>query len=1128
MSNHHSNDLPVGFDAGGYIIDSVLAHGGFSTTYIATREDDGSKVVLKECFPEHCATRKPHSIVVEAKPGSPESGIRSLTDARKNFIAEANLISSLRHPAVVPILEAFTMANTHTVYYVMPYIGANDLESYVSAGIKANKAQIAYLLAALLDGLNYIHQEKKLHRDVKPANIIISPIGQPVFIDFGSSREIEKPVMTCMLTKDFAPVEQMRHEKEGPWTDIYSLAASMIIMITGENLPSGIDRTGKSNPFVPLVERPDLLEQYGDVLLSSLDKAFAVEPEDRYLNTSDWIADLRQLDEFQLLNPVPLVYNQVVDSAGDQILLSEGTIQKRSMIPLNRPRKFPLKTLALIMLVLLLISGLATAAYLWIQQEEPLTPTEELVIDDTVEEPTELPQAVVYDYRLLTRPGAVLYEDANGSQVVKDSKVLIYSGYYPITENENFYQVALNANGDPIGWLKKDFAYEWKNNLVLRFTPIGTGANKRNRLVFFNESASAISFIKTLGEFSEKYRRFLQGDDVDEDTKRSMSSAGIMALEYKYGGDKRQFYLMPILDTLTNPDDHSLIRVSDGAQGLDYNVVKLAALKAPNPESKIEPKAPLEVQPQELVIDITFVIDASKSMGPFIESTKENLIAMIQSMEEPSDSKVKVRYRFGLCAYRDWCTSRDNVQSTDYFVGNQTDEAGGYVMKNFTNQKFVTANQMIDILKNDSVETGLVASEYDSLDYHEDVHAGLYEAIYHMPWCDEDDVKNARFIFLIGDAPGREPEVQESKLLGNANKPNRAIGNWYNVNQTSLVWAMSDRNIRLCSFFFGLDYQNLSKGEQLAFKSKSGNWDEYQAKGKTFFKDLSTVKGRSYDAYTSTIALKEGELVDVAKNRFFAEWISAITDKCKGLYSNAALEETAAQARSAARNPASRDVVAGSGIDAESQRLAKLSREMIDDLFSAAYVEWLSNTESPDEQLTSIDNTQSAGDTAAVQLSDATFWVAAENNASDAAIRPGILMTRADLEKLYNSLAECLAVFDGSSQNDTTQEAGVNNLLTLIGTTSLTGEVKDAEQASNNQTIKQMLELTAQLPYRSELLNGVNPDTPSAMEMVMLRLSTVVPYLEKILTNQNDEDWFDRGNNDASDDLICIPLDYLP
>lgn len=1152
MTQHYPSDLPKGMNVGGYIIDAVLGHGGFATTYLASRQEDGAQVVLKESLPENCAERKSGSIVVEAKTQAPSDGKGSLAWATANFIEEAKKLSNLKHSAVVPILEAFTMQNTGTAYYVMPYVGPYDLDAYIKGGVKVSKAQVGYLLSALLDGLSYVHSRNLLHRDLKPANILISSTGQPVLIDFGSARETTRSSKTCMVTKDFAPIEQVRGDKEGAWTDIYSFAASIITLITGDVLPASVSRIGKSDPHQPLMSRPALLEQYGEPLLRSLDIAFSVEPENRYSSVEEWVAELRSIPEFQHVTLVPLSFAAAVSNPTPEPEVSKGPIQglrpddlaaRANSDSLNSPlpQKRTGKKWLFVVLLLLLLSGLATAAYYFVINKPELpAATVALEID---ERPTPIP-STVFTYRLLTRSDAVLYADEHGENVVPGRQLLIFSTYYPIAQKGDFYQVAEKFGGSPIGWIHQDSVYQWKNNLVLRFTPIGAGLNKRNRLVFFKDAPSVKSYLSKISNFTQRFNSYLQGSDVDASAQQNLADWGVLALEHKYGGDKRQFYLMPILETLTNPSGELEQVVVEGA-GAGYNVVKLAALKSPTPDKQVE----VETEPQpeepeikspnvkELVIDIVFVIDTSKSMGPFIESTKANLISMIESMKAPSSKYINVTYRFGLCAYRDWCGPADQAMSTDQFVGKTSGDKSAYITRNFTPDGFVSASQMIKILEDESPETGLMASKYDSLDYHEDVNAGLHEAIHQMPWGEVNAKNNLRFMFVIGDAPGREPKAQEVAALGNANKKNRATGTLYDEGQELLDRMKSSRNIYSASFFFGLDYADLSSGERRSFKRSI--WDAYQKKGVEFFKEISS--NSSYALSTSTIALKEGEKVEDAKNQFFAKWIKVITAKCANLFNDAEQEHEAAIARSKAQaqDRASRKVEAGSGIDVESERIGKLSQEMMDDLFASAYVEWLSNSEAPDEQLTQVAPSKSSKAAVPARdseiLSDATFWVAAENNASDAAIRAGILMTRAELEKLYNSLATCLSEMKGESDSNSgqdvsgSQEQQVDHLLSLMSATSLTGESFDQSKVGN-KAYDDIIQLTAQLPYRSELLNSPKPDTAQAMNDLMVRLEIIVPYLNKILTNQNDDEWFKRSDDgkDGSGDLICVPLDYLP
>ena len=93
----------------------------------------------------------------------------------------------------------------------------------------------------LLDGLEEVHEAGFLHRDIKPANIMLDAKGNPTLIDFGASRAAmadRTAALTAIFTPGYAAAEQLTSDKQGPWTDIYGLSATLYHAITGQPPPS--------------------------------------------------------------------------------------------------------------------------------------------------------------------------------------------------------------------------------------------------------------------------------------------------------------------------------------------------------------------------------------------------------------------------------------------------------------------------------------------------------------------------------------------------------------------------------------------------------------------------------------------------------------------------------------------------------------------------------------------------------------------------------------------------------------------------------------------------------------------------------------------------------------------------
>ncbi len=289
--------LPVGTRLGTYVIAAKLGQGGFGITYRATSTANGAAVVLKEHMPEGLAARQPGSNFTSCI--SPDAEERFKATMRE-FIEEVTVLKGLSHPGIVPILDSFEANGT--AYFVMPYMPGTPLklpeEASLATSHQAREARrIRQLLYPLLSTLEYLEQHNIVHRDIKPDNILITPSGNPILLDFGSARQLQKDkVFTNIFTPDFCAPEQASAATDaamssaiGAWTDIYSLGATLYYLITRLQPPRAEIRTLSSpDPYVPLARRKDLLALYGSAFLQGIDRALELPPSERWKNAAEW------------------------------------------------------------------------------------------------------------------------------------------------------------------------------------------------------------------------------------------------------------------------------------------------------------------------------------------------------------------------------------------------------------------------------------------------------------------------------------------------------------------------------------------------------------------------------------------------------------------------------------------------------------------------------------------------------------------------------------------------------------------------------------------------------------------------------------------------------------------------
>jgi len=225
MPTQANTPLPEGTLLQNYRILRVLAAGGFSFVYLAHDEND-TPLAIKEYLPSTLALR----VNGARHPQIPEEDMARFRAGMKCFFEEAAALAHLEHPNVVRVLDFFRANDT--VYLVMRYERGRSLQEH----IKSHRGPLEELwvrntFAQLLDGLREVHTHKLLHLDLKPANVYLRNDGTPLLIDFGAARQVlsdEGRKLPPAYTPGFAAPEMHRQRDVlGPWTDIYSVGATL-------------------------------------------------------------------------------------------------------------------------------------------------------------------------------------------------------------------------------------------------------------------------------------------------------------------------------------------------------------------------------------------------------------------------------------------------------------------------------------------------------------------------------------------------------------------------------------------------------------------------------------------------------------------------------------------------------------------------------------------------------------------------------------------------------------------------------------------------------------------------------------------------------------------------------------
>ena len=263
---------------GRYVIESVLGQGGFGITYLARDYQAGEKLVaVKEYFPTGLGTRLASNNI---QVFSGETGHKYFQDGKKNFLREAKRLSKFNQDNGIAHVYTFFEEN-NTAYFAMEYIRGRSFQDYLDSNGSLGWDEVMRLFQPMLTTLERVHRKGIIHRDIKPENLLVGDNGAITLVDFGAARENlgeKSGSLDIILTPGFAPLEQYsRHGKQGAFTDVYALAATMYYALTGCIPPEATERVAHDTLQPPRKLGAKLTDAQGQALLHAL----AVNAENR-------------------------------------------------------------------------------------------------------------------------------------------------------------------------------------------------------------------------------------------------------------------------------------------------------------------------------------------------------------------------------------------------------------------------------------------------------------------------------------------------------------------------------------------------------------------------------------------------------------------------------------------------------------------------------------------------------------------------------------------------------------------------------------------------------------------------------------------------------------------------------
>lgn len=284
-----------------YLIGIVIGQGGFGITYRSYDLKLDQLCVIKEYYPRFIQKRR-HEFAFLT-----QDQLKDFKHGMKRFEEEANIllkISQKKYHYIVNVYDYFKENNT--CYYVMQYIHGATLKS-LQGKYRFSVQELTDIIIKIGSDLDRIHNEEHiLHRDISPENIIIMKDNTPILLDFGSAKTMSRDQnYTVVLKQNFAPLEQYSTTKaQGPYTDVYSLAATYYYLLTGSYVPKATDQI-ISNVEVPALESFNV--GVSPQISQTVQKALALQSQDRFKTMKEFIDGLKEIPKIQNIQGKPVI-----------------------------------------------------------------------------------------------------------------------------------------------------------------------------------------------------------------------------------------------------------------------------------------------------------------------------------------------------------------------------------------------------------------------------------------------------------------------------------------------------------------------------------------------------------------------------------------------------------------------------------------------------------------------------------------------------------------------------------------------------------------------------------------------------------------------------------------------------
>ena len=400
-----------------YRIVVPLAIGAYGATYRAWDATDRRDVAIKEY-------------------------LDASVEIQKRFRAEARRLAALSHPQLPQVLDHFALDNGQ--YLVSSYVDGVDLQTLLDRYGPLPTDLIAPWLQAATAPLAYLHGQNRLHLNIKPANLRLTPAGELFLVDSGLPGLGVRP-----HAPGYGAPEQQAQGAVGPTADVYSLGATLYSLLTGKLPPNALSRETGLSDLTPAREVNPNVEPYLSLVAG---RAMSLRPDTRY----DTAADFARALERPAGRPAPVV--SPLRRAGSDPTPAANAAPPPRVVPRSRRRMEPRSIFGLAALVLVVLA--VGALYLLNNLEEPepvagaaatgtlqsaviaaltqLAPTPSPTPEPTIP-PTPTPQPLITqtDSRMIYIPGGTftLGNDASEENDKKPAQTVRIDAFY-IDETE--------------------------------------------------------------------------------------------------------------------------------------------------------------------------------------------------------------------------------------------------------------------------------------------------------------------------------------------------------------------------------------------------------------------------------------------------------------------------------------------------------------------------------------------------------------------------------------------------------------------------------------------------------------------------------------------------------------------